>query len=67
MKTIRAIIAGMILMGGLAACENHMDINDIEAGTPSNADTVLAPSKTEPLSPEALEEYNKNLPSVYQR
>ena len=31
----------LFLITGFSACENHMDINDVVKGTPSNADTVL--------------------------
>lgn len=31
----------LFLLTGFSACENHMDINDVVKGTPSNADTVL--------------------------
>ena len=67
MKILKVLAVAFVLTIGFSACENHMDINDIEAGTPSNADTVLAPSKTQPLNPEELESYNESLPAVYQR
>ncbi len=31
----------VFLFTGFSSCENHMDINDILKGTPSNADSVL--------------------------
>lgn len=67
MKLLKVLTVTFVLGIGFSACENHMDINDIEAGTPSNADTVLAPSKTQPLNPEELKSYNEKLPVVYQR
>jgi hypothetical protein len=41
MKLFTFLLA-LLLFTGFSACENHMDINDIVEGSPSNADTVLA-------------------------
>ena len=34
-------IVMLFFVTSFCSCENHMDINDIVEGTPSNADTVL--------------------------
>ncbi len=67
MKSIKILALLFIFAVGFAACENHMDINDIVAGTPTNADSVLAPSKHEPFQPKELESYRKSLPKVFRR
>jgi hypothetical protein len=40
MKLVTFIVL-FVFITAFSACENHMDINDIVHGTPSNADTVL--------------------------
>ena len=38
----------LFLFIGFSSCENHMDINDVVKGTPTNADSVLPRSHHKP-------------------
>lgn len=67
MKFIKTLGLVFFLAAVSTACENHMDINDIVAGTPTNADSVLAPSKHKPFEPKELDAYKESLPRVYKR
>ncbi|MEP6627585.1 MAG: hypothetical protein ABJA32_06350 [Ginsengibacter sp.] len=62
MKLFKICIV-LFLFAGLASCENHMDINDIVKGTPTNADTVLPRSHHK----SDVELPKKDLPRVYLR
>lgn len=44
-----------------------MDINDIEKGTPTKADSVLPAQKHHIWPAEELEAYRESLPRVYHR
>lgn len=67
MKSFKILLLSFFMIAGFASCENHMDIRDIEKGTPTNADTVLAPSKHHPFTDAELETYMESLPKVYKR
>lgn len=67
MKSFKILLLAFFMIMGFASCENHMDIRDIEEGTPTNADSVLAPSMHHPFTPEVLESYKETLPKVYRR
>ena len=56
----------LLLFTGFSSCENHMDINDIATGTPSNADTVL-PHKFSPFAIKDTTKSENDLPKLYQR
>ncbi|MBN9350918.1 MAG: hypothetical protein J0H55_09545 [Chitinophagaceae bacterium] len=66
MKSIKIFLAAFLMTCFFSACENHMDINDIVAGTPTKADSVL-PAKHHPFSAEQVAEWNKTVPRVYHR
>ena len=53
-----------LLFAGFSSCENHMDIRNIEPGTPSNADTVMPHRFTHG---ETDSTNSKPLPRVYKR
>jgi hypothetical protein len=55
----------LLLFTGFSACENHMDINDVVKGTPSNADTVM-PRKFPPFQKKESAD-QKDLPRVFHR
>ncbi len=66
MKVLKFLFC-LCFVAALASCENHMDINDIEKGTPSKADSVLPAQKHHIWPAEELEAYRESLPRVYQR
>lgn len=61
------ILLILFFLGGLAACENHMDISDEIEGTPTNADSVLPAKLHHPFTEEEIEAYQHTLPRVYWR
>jgi hypothetical protein len=64
MKIVTTCLFVFMILG-LAACENHMDIQDKVKGTPSKADTVM-PHKFAPHH--AMDSsHNENLPRVFKR
>lgn len=67
MKSLKILLLSFFMIAGFASCENHMDIRDIEKGTPTNADSALAPSLHQPFTPEELEAHKETLPKVYRR
>lgn len=60
-------ISLVLLIAAFSSCENHMDINDIVEGTPTNADSVLPAQKHHVWPAEELEAYKESLPKVYRR
>ncbi len=66
MKSQKILFAVFFLTCLLSACENHMDIRDIETGTPTNADSIL-PAKHHGFPPAEMEAYKEALPRVYKR
>lgn len=67
MKFIKLLGLFFLTSSVFIACENRMDINDIVAGTPTNADSVLAPSKHQPFQPKELDAFKDSLPIVFRR
>jgi len=66
MKFFKLFLLSGCLTILFASC-GRKNIGDVVSGTPTNADTVLAPSKHAPLSPKELESYQNSLPKVFQR
>lgn len=66
MNASKLLLFFLVLAIGFTAC-GRKNIGDIEHGTPTSADSALAPSKHEPFQAKEIEEYQKSIPKVYYR
>lgn len=66
MNTIKLLLLFFVFTIFFSAC-GRQNVGDIETGTPTSADSALAPSKHEPFEAKEIEAYQKEIPKVYYR
>lgn len=68
MKLSKIILFSLVVAISFSSClENRMKVSDIEEDTPTNADSVLAPSKSQPFTVEQIQKWDEEAPILYQR
>lgn len=67
MKLFKSILFTFLIITIVASCTRRPHTSDIVEGTPTSADSALAPSKHEPFTAEQIEQHEQTVPTSYKR